>query len=61
MNTKVIDILQISTFIAILIGVPTGAFFAGADAGIKRHQKELYPELCPECQQKLMKQIVEEL
>ena len=37
------------------------SMLAGCDFGVKRYQKKLCPELCPECQQKIMKQIIEEL
>ena len=43
------------------LAIIVSSTLAGCDYGVKRYQKELYPELCPECQQKLMKQIVENL
>lgn len=43
------------------LAIIVSSTLAGCDIGVKRYRKELYPELCPECQQKLMKQIIEEL
>ena len=43
------------------LAIIVSSTLAGCDLGVKRHQKKLYPELCPECQQKIMKQIIEEL
>ena len=44
---------------AILFGCLT--YYIGCKAGGKHYQKELYPELCPKCQQKVMKHIIEKL
>lgn len=44
---------------AILFGSLT--YCTGCKAGVKHYQKELYPELCPKCQQKVMNDIIEEL
>ena len=43
------------------LAIIVSSTLAGCDIGVKRYQKKLYPELCPECQQKLMTQIVENL
>ena len=39
----------------------TGSSLAGCEQGTKSCQKKLYPELCPECQQKIMTHIIEDL
>lgn len=43
------------------LAIIVSSTLAGCDLGVKRYQKKMYPELCPECQQKIMKQIIEEL
>ena len=51
------------TVYGLMIGalVITGSILAGCEQGTKSCQKKLYPELCPECQQKIMKHIIEDL
>lgn len=44
---------------AILFGSLT--YCTGCKAGVEHYQKELYPELCPKCQQKVMNHIIEKL